>query len=119
MLPLLAVVLACNNYGKKVKINQFLEVYLKGDSVTENDAKKLGNYIAGLSKDTNEKSFQLSKDSGAYEVRMVVDKEKLKADTTLDVSFLAFKSLLELEVFKQSKVKFIVTDNVFKDLKSY
>ena len=95
-LPLVFLVVACNSYGKKVKINDTLEVYLKGDSVTESDAKKLGNYISGLTKDSkNEKSFQLSKDSGSYVVKMVVDGDKVKTDSTLDASFIAFKALIE------------------------
>lgn len=116
----LLVLVACNNYGKKVKINDTLEVYLKGDSVTENDAKKLGNYISNLTKDSkNEKSFQLSKDSGSYVVKMVVDGDKVKTDSTLDASFMAFKALIELEVFKNNKVKFVITDNKFNDLKAF
>ena len=39
------VLVSCNNYGKKVKINDTVEIYLQGDNVNENEAKKLGNYI--------------------------------------------------------------------------
>lgn len=114
------VLVSCDNYGKKVKINDTLEIYMKGDSVTENDAKKLGNYIAELSGDAkNEKSLQLSKDSGKYVVRMVVDKERMKADSTSDVNFLALKTLIETEVFGGQPIRFVLTDNRFNDLKSY
>ena len=114
------LLLSRSNYGKKIKINDNLEVYLKGDNVSETDAKKLGNYITTLMTDSkNDKSFQLSKDSGAYVVKMVVDEDKLKADSSIDVSFIALKSLIELEVFKNSKVKLVITDNQFKDIRSF
>ena len=110
---------ACNNHGKRVKINDSTEVYVKGEDVSEDDAKKLGNYIESLTKDgTNEKSLQLSKDSGMYVVRMVVNEEKLKTDSTIDVSFIALKSLIELEVFKNNRVKLIVTNDQFMDIKT-
>ncbi len=114
---------ACNifsPYGKKVTINSTLEVYIKGDSTTEADAKKLGNFLAETWKEsTNQKSFQLIKDNGVYIVKMVVDEEKVKADSTLELSFLAIKMLLETEVFKGSRVKFVLTNNKFKDIKTY
>lgn len=114
------LLVSCDDYGKKVKINDSLEVYLKGDSVTENDAKKLGKYIADLSGDAkNDKSLQLSKDSGKYVVRMVVDEGKMKGDTTIDVSFMALKTLIETEVFNGQSIKFTITDNRFNDIKSY
>jgi uncharacterized lipoprotein NlpE involved in copper resistance len=114
------VLVSCNNYGKKVKIDDTMEVYLKGDSVNEAQAKKLGTYLANLWKEAkNQKSFQLSKDSGVYVVKMVVDEEKIKQDSTADVGFMALKTLLESEVFDNKQVKFVVTDNTFKDIKSY
>lgn len=114
---------ACNifsPYGKKVTINPTLEVYIKGDSTTEADAKKLGNFLAETWKEsTNQKSFQLIKENGGYTVKMVVDEEKVKADSTLELSFLTIKMLLETEVFKGSRVKFVLTNNKFKAIKTY
>ncbi len=107
-------------YGKKVTINDNLEVFMKGDGVTEDDAKKLGNYFAETWKENkNDKSFQLSKDAAGYVVKMVVDEDKLKADSTLDLSFMAIQTLLETEVFKGSKVKLVLTNNKFKEIKSF
>jgi PBP1b-binding outer membrane lipoprotein LpoB len=109
-----------NPYGKKVKINDSLEVYIKGDSTTEEDAKKLGNYLAETWKDlTNKKSFQLIKENGGYTVKMVVDEEKVKNDSTLDLSFTALKMLIETQVFNGSKVKLVLTNNKFKDIKTF
>ena len=122
ILPLLLSLVAfasCNTYGKKVKISDHLEVYLKGDNVTEAEAKKLGTYIDTLWKDAkNDKSFQLSKDSGQYVVRMVVDEKKYKEDPSLSASFTALQILFETQVFTGSKVKLILTDNTFNDLKN-
>ena len=107
-----------DGYGKKVKISDHTEVFIKNDA-TEEDAKKLGKYIDSSWKEqTNAKSFQLSKDSGNYTVRMVVDEDKVKNDTTLDVSFQAIQFLIEDQVFKGRKVTLILTDNKFNDIKT-
>lgn len=118
---LLALVfLSCANYGKRVKIDDSMEVYMKGDSVNENQAKKIGNYLVKLwSGSKQKKSLQLTKDSGMYVVKMVVDEAKLKQDSTIDMSFMALKTLLEAEVFNNQQIKFVLTDNTFKDIKSY
>ena len=50
---------------------------------------------------------------------MVVDEKMVKTDTSLNSAFMAVKTLLEEEVFKASKVNFIITDNRFNDIKSY
>lgn len=111
---------SCTDYGKKVVIDDSMEVYLKGDSVNENQAKKMGNYLVKLSGDSKQKkSLQLSKDSGKFVVKMVVDENKLKQDTTLDAGFTALKTMLQTDVFDNQPIKFVLTDNTFKDIKSY
>ena len=105
-------------YGKKVKVSDQTEIFIKNDA-TEAEAKKLGNYFDSTWKEqTNKKSFQLSKDSGNYTVRMVVDADKVKNDTTLDISFQAIQFLIEEQVFKGSKVTLILTDNKFNDIRT-
>src|SRR5688572_7155959 len=105
-------------HGKKIKISDHTEIFIKHDA-TEAEAKKLGNFIDSTWKEqTNDKSFQLSKDSGKYTVRMVVDENKVKNDTTLDISFQAIQFLIEDQVFKGSKVTLILTDNKFNDIKT-
>lgn len=111
---------SCNNYGKKITIDDTMEVYMKGDSVNENQAKKIGNYLVKLWSDSKQKkSLQLTRDSGTYVVKMVVDESKLKKDSTIDLSFMALKTLLEAEVFNNQQIKFVLTDNTFKDIKTY
>ena len=103
-------------YGKKVKVSDQTEIFIKNDA-TEDDAKKLGTFFDTTWKEqTNKKSFQLSKDSGNYTVRMVVNEDKIKADTTLNISFQAIQFLIEQQVFKGNKVTLILTDNKFKDI---
>lgn len=111
---------SCNDYGQKVKISDYTEVYIKGDSVTEADAKKFGNYLDTTYKESNNKrSFQLTKDSGQYVIRMVVDEEKVRKDSTMDVSFMALQILFETQVFTGNRVKLILTDNQFNDIKVF
>jgi len=111
---------SCNEYGEKIEINDTMEVYIKGDSVTEADARKFGNYLDTTYKDAkNKKSFQITKDSGQYVIRMVVDEEKIKTDSSLDVSFMALQFLFESQVFTGNRVKLILTDNRFKDIKVF
>jgi hypothetical protein len=95
-------------YGKKIPINESLEIYMKGDEVTEAETKKLGNYLA-----------QLSKNNSVFVVRMVVDEKMVIRDNSLNESFTAVKELLEKEVFSGSRVTFIITDNQFNDIKAY
>ncbi|MBS1578827.1 MAG: hypothetical protein JST94_08345 [Bacteroidetes bacterium] len=118
---LILFITACtSSYGKKIKINDTLEIYAKGDSVTDADAKKLGEYLANLWKDSkNQKSLQLLKTNGVYEVKMVIDVTKLKADSSLEFGFMVIQSMLEHDVFPGSKVKFTITDDVFKPIKSF
>jgi len=106
-------------YGKRVEINNEIEIFIK-NGATEEEARKLGTYIdTSWKSSNNKKSFQLSKDSGFYTVRMVVDENKVKADSTLDVSFRAIQFLIELQVFKGNTVKLILTDDKFNDIKIY
>ena len=106
-------------YGKRVEINNDIEIFIK-NGATEKEAKKLGRYIdTSWESSNNKKSFQLSKDSGYYTVRMVVDENAIKTDSTLDGSFRAIQFLIEEQVFKGNTVKLILTDNTFKDIKIY
>lgn len=114
-----AILLAsCNSYGDKVKINDKSEVYYRGDGVTEADAKKLGDFLLkqGLFDDKNERSVQLSKDSGAYVVRFVFDKATFEKDkeTTL-LGFQVWQMWISENVFNSAKTKVVLADNKFKD----
>ena len=107
-----------DGFGKKITVSDRTEVFIIKDA-TEVEAKKMGNYFDSTWKEqTQKKSFQLAKDSGNYTVRMVVDTEKVK-DSSLDESFQAVQFLLADQVFKGSNVKLILTDDKFKDFKTF
>jgi len=114
---------SCNlysSYGKAVKINDSLAIYIKGDSTTEADAKKLGNYLANLWKgDQNHKSIQLLKDTNGYTIKMVADEQVLKEDASLIPAFAIVRSLIAENVFKGSSVILTLTDDKFKDIKTF
>ena len=123
LIVLTVSIVSCNllsPYGKAVKINDSLEVYIKGDSTTEADAKKLGNYLAELWKEnTNHKSIQLVKEQQAYIIKMVADEKVLKADPSLEAAFSTVRDLIEANVFTGSNVKLILTNEKFEDIKVY
>ena len=97
-----------------------MEIYVKGDAATENDAQKPCNFLADLWKDTtNMKSLQLTKDKGAFVVKMVVGEKKVTTDSSFNSAFTAIKKLLETEVFKYGLVNFIITDSRFNEIKGY
>lgn len=116
-------VTACNffnSYGKKITISDKVEVYIKGDSVTEEAGKKLGTYLDTTWKDLdNKRSFQLTKEQGVYLVHMVVDEKALKDDPSLDISFRALRLLITINVFPFKKVNLVLTNNTFKPFKTY
>jgi len=120
---MLVAISACNmfsSYGKRIRINDSIEVYLKGDSITQEEGKKLGNYLAELWKEnTNRKSMQLSKEKGIYVVKMVVNEQKYKEDPSMENVFMALHILLEQQVFKNQRVKLVLTDDSFKDIKTF
>ena len=113
---------ACNllsPYGKKVKINDKSEVYIKGAGVTEADAQKLGNYLLKIKffDDSSHKSVQLLKDS-TYVVKFVVDADALKQNPAAEVSFMAIQMLITDSVFNGKKVRVVLADNNLKDIKT-
>ncbi|GMV78559.1 MAG: hypothetical protein AMXMBFR79_16900 [Chitinophagaceae bacterium] len=115
---------SCNfftsSYGKKIKISDKVEVYIKGDSTTEEDGRKLGVFLDTTWKDlTNKRSIQLIKEHGVYNVGMVVDESKLKADSTLNGSFVMLRFLINISVYPESKVNLVLTDDEFKPYKTF
>ncbi|CAN5133838.1 hypothetical protein BH09BAC2_BH09BAC2_20670 [soil metagenome] len=109
---------SCDNYGDKIKISDHLEIYVQKDA-TKEEAKNVGTYIDTTWKDlTQQKSFQLSKDSGIYFLKMVVN-DSVKKDTTLDASFLIFKALVQENALKGKPLTLIATDEYFKEIKRY
>lgn len=70
-----------NGYGKKYKVNDKDNVYYKGDGVTENDAKKVGEFLTsyGYFGTETESSVQIKAEENSkdIEIRFVVKKDKV------------------------------------------
>ncbi len=115
---LMAVALfGCNGYGKKVTINDHLEIYVKNDA-TEKEGRTLGEYIATLdSSNANQKSIQLSKESDVYTIRLVIPEEHVN-NAGLEPSFQAVRDLVRQNVFPGKNVILILTDYKFNDKKT-
>lgn len=121
LLPVTLVLTSCdlfNNFGKKVKVNDKMTVYYKGDGVTESDAKKLGEFIdknvRGENKD--ELTAQLMKEGDAYVVRMPVKEEVINKDKErFERIFWFMQDQISENVFDGKKTKIILTDNKLKD----
>ena len=111
--------LACTNYGKKVKTGD-VEVFYK-DGVTEEQAKKISVLFNEAVQRTNpgssgRKSFQATKPSDSVLLKMVVDKSKL--DMVNDETFYAIAGLVSDSVFNGGPVNLMLTDDHFKALRT-
>lgn len=109
---------SCDDYGKKIAINNKSEIYLKGDSVTEADAKKLGSLLLDQKVFDNkkERSVQLSKEHGTYTVRFVYDKDVFEKDKeSVLYSFKVFQWMIADQVFNKAKTAVVLSDDLFKD----
>lgn len=118
VLAMTVLLTACTNHGKKMKVEGTKgEVYYKGDGVTEDDAKKLGDFLKEQQFFNNEKgaSVQLMKEGEEYTVRFVYDK---KVYDTLKGAEEAFKLLAikaSKDLFGDKKVKIALANKTFKD----
>lgn len=111
---------SCTDFGTRVEINPKSEVYYKGDGVNEGDAKKLGAYLlqSGFFDSTSDKSVQLTKDSGAYVVRVVVKPEIYEKDPQLTADqFFVWQDQISENAFGGQKTRIILADEQFEDLK--
>jgi hypothetical protein len=109
---------SCDSYGKKVEINSKSEVFYKDDA-TEAEARKLGDFLLkrNFFDNRNEKSVQLSKDSGVYVVRFVVDKAGYEGDkeNTL-LGFRVWQMWISEDVFNNARTRVVLVDDQFNDL---
>jgi hypothetical protein len=119
LLAICFLLAACNIGGNKININDKSEVYYKGDGVTKADAQKLGNFLQqqNFFNTVNERSVQLTKDSGAYVVRIVVDEKAVKDNKEeLETSFKVWQMWIAENVFPGAPVKLKLTNGKFEDL---
>jgi hypothetical protein len=113
---------SCSNYGTKVTFSDHKgEVYYKGDGVTEADAKAVGKFLENQQfflKDDKKRSVQISKDGGRVKARFVVDEKALASIPNADESFEQIGALMSKEVFNNTPVDVVFTDEFFKDIKT-
>ena len=113
---------SCTGYGTKVTFEGNKgEVYYKGDGVTEADAKAVGKFLEDaqfFQKDDKTRSVQISKDSGRIKARFVVDEKAIQAMPDADNNFAIIGSAMSKDVFNNTPVDVIYTDDYFKDIKT-
>ncbi len=119
----LAIILAsCNGYGHKVTFEgNHGEVYYKGDSLTEADAKAVGKFLTDaeyFQKDDKTRSVQITKNNGRIQARFVVDKKAVDTVADIDKSFEIIGAAMSKDVFNNMPVDVIYTDEYFKDIKT-
>ena len=111
---------SCTNHGKKIKIDGTkAEVYIKGDGVTEDEAKKAGDYLKKefLPSNDKEASMQITRDGDVYTMRFVYDKKHYDT-ANVDDAFKMIAAGLSKEVFSGKKVDIALSDKHFKDYKN-
>lgn len=123
ILSLLVVVAltACTNYGKKIKVEGTkAEIYYKGDGVTEDDAKKTGEFLkeASLFNAGKEASIQLTKEGEVFTIRLVYDKEVADTMKGIEDAFKIIGAQASKDVFGGKKVNIALANKSFKDYKT-
>jgi hypothetical protein len=112
---LLAVGLACSNYGTKLDFNNG-ELYYT-DNVTEADARKLGEYLVKTGFFNGRKiTVQLDKAGVTYQFRMVVQPEKQNDEPTA-VLMKAFAGEISEDVFNDAPTELHICDDQLKTLR--
>ena len=104
--------------GKKYTLNDKHHVYYKGDGVTEDDAKKVGNYCTniGLFGDTDmDVQIEAEKNTSDMKVRFIVDKSKVT--TQVETGFLNIGNDMAAKVYPEKTLHIILTDEHFDDIK--
>lgn len=111
---ILFIGLACNQYGTKLEFNGG-ELYYT-DKVSEQEAKKLGEYLVKQEFfDGREKTVQLDKSGSTYQFRMVVQKEKQNDEATKEM-MKTFAGQLSDDVFGGAATEVHMCDEQLKTL---
>ena len=112
---------SCSSYGTKVTFEGNKgEVYYKGDSVTESDAKAVGKFLEDASyfqNDDRGRSVQISRENGHIKARFVLDEKVIDSMADADKNFALIGAAMSKDVFNNTPVDVIYTDEYFKDFK--
>ena len=111
---------ACTNYGKKIKVEGTKgEVYYKGDGLTENDAKKTGEFLKQqFFTPDKAASVQLTKEGEEYTIHFAYDKKVFDTLKGVEDAFKVIGVKASKEVFGGKKVTIALADRSFKDYKT-
>ncbi|MEO7922721.1 MAG: hypothetical protein ABIR30_03525 [Chitinophagaceae bacterium] len=111
---------ACTNHGKKYKVEGTkAEIYYKGDGVTEDDAKKTGEFLKKVFITPDKPaSMQITKEGEEYTLRFVYKKEVYDTLKGVDDEFKVIGVKASKEVFGGKKVNIALADTHFKDFKN-
>jgi hypothetical protein len=122
LLPVLfsLVLTSCNlfnNYGKKVKINDKLNVYYKGEGVTEDQAKKLGAFLENnRGENKGDLAAQIMKEGESYLVKIPLNEEAFNKDKEkFKTLFWYMQDMISELVFEGKKTRIVLTDDKLKD----
>ena len=111
---------ACTNHGKKYKVEGTkAEIYYKGDGLTEDDAKKTGEFLKKVYiLPDKEASIQIVKEKEDYTLRFVYNKAIYDSVKGLEDEFKVIGVKASKEVFGGKKVNIALADDHFKDFKT-
>lgn len=122
---LLAVVFAsCSSHGEKHMVNNNSEVYFKGDGVTSDDAKRLGDFLLknGYFDSVNQKTLQLTRTDDTFNIKFVVDTQLVSRDQNAEMIFTIMAPAISSAVFNSKPVKMIWADQklvLFRELGTF
>ena len=106
--------------GRIYDVDKNHHVYYKGEGVTKDDAKKVGEFFQqiGLFKPDNEFDVQISanKEKNDMKIAYVVDKGKMTAET--ENGFLQISSALAENIFNGKKLAVSLVDEHMDEIKS-
>jgi hypothetical protein len=105
----------CDNYGTRLTFNKG-ELYYTA-AVTKDEAQKLGDFLVREKFfDGNEKTVQLNKAAGVYEVRMVIKKGFDQDPHNLEL-FKEFAAQISRDVYGSAPVDIHLCDEYLKTLR--
>ncbi|MDZ4794988.1 MAG: hypothetical protein SGI83_11970 [Bacteroidota bacterium] len=111
---------ACSNFGKKVEVpGTKAEVFYKGDGVTEEDAKKTGEFLKESFFSADKKaSVQLTREGEEYTIRFVYDKTVFDTLKGIEDIFKEVGIKASKQLFDGKKVNIALANSSFKDYKT-
>jgi hypothetical protein len=115
------LLISCGSeYGNKITINKYSEVFYKGKNVTEDDARKLGDFLLkeGYFDSTTNKSVQLTKDS-AWVVKLVIDEKKYDpSDANVILGLHVLQLMMSEQVFNKEKTRVVLANEHMEEIKT-